>query len=133
MNKNIKILLVEDDRDDAELLKNALDENSVKYDLHLISQGDKAVSWLIDCDALPDIVVMDLNLPKLHGREILQKLKNEGRFNNLPIVVLSTSSSAEDISFCMENGAKSFIIKPTTLEGFNNAVDTIIRNVRTKI
>ena len=126
MNKPLDILLIEDDIDDVDLLKEALDDNGVNYKINVIMEGDKVTGYLNAVAHVPRVIVMDLNLPKADGREILQAIKNSGSFVTVPIVVLSTSSSKEDMDFCYKMGIKQFITKPATIEGWNATIKTIV-------
>lgn len=122
---SLNILLIEDDRDDIELLQEALVSNGVEFKLHAIMQGDKILPWLLSTEPLPDVIVMDLNMPKLHGREILEMIKREERLCGIPLVVLSTSSSRAEKAYCLSRGATHFITKPNDMEGFKEAVKII--------
>jgi len=124
--KKIKILLVEDDADDVELLQDAIRDNAVECTVDVIMEGDKVMPYLESCSILPDIIVMDLNLPKLHGREILSKVRASENFSAIPVMVLTTSASPHDIQFAREKGANKFLTKPNTIQGFNAAVENII-------
>ena len=126
MRKPLDILLIEDDIDDVDLLKEALDENNVQYQMEVIMEGDKVYPYLENIDTLPGIIVMDLNLPKTDGKEILLELKSSSPFTNIPIIVLTTSSSKEDIDYCNRMGISKFITKPATIEGWNSTIDSIV-------
>jgi DNA-binding response OmpR family regulator len=126
MKKVLDILLVEDDIDDVDLLKDALLENNVHYQMAVIMEGDKVFKYLENIDTLPEIIVMDLNLPKTSGKEILQEIKSKYSLTKIPIVVLTTSSSKEDIEYCNKMGISKFITKPATLEGWNNTIHSIL-------
>lgn len=126
MNKRLDILLIEDDIDDVDLLKDALNENNVQYQMEVIMEGDKVYSYLKTIETLPEIIVMDLNLPKTDGKEILQELKSSSPYTQIPIVVLTTSSSKEDIDYCTRMGISKFITKPSTIEGWNSTIDSIV-------
>ncbi len=69
---------------------------------------------------------MDLNLPKTDGKEILSEIKSSSPYTNIPIVVLTTSSSKEDIDYCTRMGISKFITKPATIEGWNNTINSIM-------
>lgn len=127
MEKAIHILLIEDDADDIELLEEALKSNHVSYTLHSIMEGDKVAPYLNTGNDIPDIIVLDFNLPKLHGREILSLIKAADAFSKVPLVVLTTSSSKEDILFAEKMGADHYITKPTTISDFNKAITTIVQ------
>ncbi len=124
--KKLGILLVEDDPDDIELMQEALVDNRIPYQMETISQGDRVLSYLESCKNFPDIVILDLNLPKLHGREVLTKIKTSSQLRNIPVVILTTSSSPVEKEFCIKAGASSFITKPSTVDGFNATVAEIV-------
>lgn len=123
--KKLRIFLIEDDGDDIELLKEAFEMNSIECHMEVVTEGDKAIPALSG-SMRPDVIVMDLNLPKLHGREILALIKDSADFCAIPVVVLTTSSLQDDINFAYSMGAKQFITKPNTIDGFNAAVQTIV-------
>jgi CheY-like chemotaxis protein len=124
--KKIKILLIEDDGDDIELLREAFDMNQVNCHIDVVTEGDRAIPFLETAHELPDVIVMDLNLPKLHGREILAQIKASDSLATIPLVVLTTSSSQDDVKFSYAMGAKQYITKPNTIDGFNSTVKTIV-------
>ena len=125
MKHLINVLLVEDDADDIELLKKALDDNGVNYSLEEITAGDGVLRYLKNHRRVPDVIVMDLNLPKVHGKDVLREIKTHERFKNVPLLVLTTSKSREDIDYTSRWGVDAFITKPTTIDGFNETVATI--------
>ncbi|MDQ6814567.1 MAG: response regulator [Bacteroidota bacterium] len=126
MKKMLNILLIEDDIDDVDLLKDALEENNVHYQMQVIMEGDKASNYLQTLKALPEIIVMDLNLPKTDGKEILNEIKSSYSLSQIPIVVLTTSSSKEDIDYCIGKGVNKFITKPATIDGWNGTIHSIV-------
>lgn len=126
MRKPLEILLIEDDIDDVDLLKEALNDNDIQYEMEVIMEGDKVHSYLNKTESLPEIIVMDLNLPKTGGKEILQEIKSSSPLINIPIVVLTTSSSQDDIEYCYKMGINKFITKPSTIEGWNSTIHLIM-------
>ena len=126
----LKILLVEDDSDDVELLRDSFHSNNLSVDLRVFSEGDKVAAFLREPDFTPDIFIIDFNLPKVHGREILKMLKMHPTFGTVPIVVFSTSAAKEDIEFSKEYGAAHFITKPASVDGFNRAIQVILSCVK---
>jgi CheY-like chemotaxis protein len=124
--KKIKILLIEDDSDDIELLREAFDMNNISCHIDVVTEGDRAMPYLENAHELPDVIVMDMNLPKLHGREILAMIKKSEGLAKIPLVVLTTSSLQDDIKFSYSMGATQYITKPNTIEGFNNTVQKIV-------
>ena len=121
----LQILLIEDDADDIDLLEEAFRENKISYNLDVIMQGDKVTPYLSNVDSLPQVIVLDFNLPKLHGREVLNLIKTSPVVSDIPVVVLTTSTAREDMEFALNNGAAHFITKPTSIQEFRNAVNLI--------
>ena len=126
MNTKIDILLIEDDADDIELFEEALKTNLVPYSMNVVSEGDKVSDYMDNLTKYPQVIVLDFNLPRVHGRDVLRMIKSSERFKKIPLVVLTTSASKEDIAYSMGWGADHFITKPTSTEGFSNTVATIV-------
>ncbi len=125
MKDMLHILLIEDDNDDIELIQDALNENEVSYQLKVIKDGGEVAGYLETGNDIPDIIVMDFNLPKVHGREILKNIKRTDNFKTIPLLILTTSSSQDDIDYSYKEGANRYLIKPTTTSGIRNVVDVI--------
>lgn len=125
MKKPLDILLIEDDIDDIDLLKDALNENKVQYHMDVIMEGDKVSNYFKSVKDLPEIIVMDLNLPKTNGKEVLHELKSSFHLT-VPIVILTTSSSKEDIDYCNKLGIRKFLTKPDSIEGWNTTIHSIM-------
>jgi CheY-like chemotaxis protein len=126
MQKAIRILLVEDDQDDIEFLKEALKKNKVSHATEVITKGDEVIPHLGKSIHYPDVIILDLNLPRMHGKEVLSRLKSNANYKSLPIIILTTSSATLDTQFCLQQGAKKFITKPINKEGFDRLVHDII-------
>src|SRR5688572_18956947 len=122
----LNILLVEDDPDDVELMQDALQDNGIAFHMEVVRQGDRVLSFLETCKNFPNIILLDLNLPKMHGREVLSRIKLSKEFKHIPVVILSTSSSKSEREFCLSAGATKFLTKPTTVEGFNKTIQSIM-------
>ena len=127
------ILLVEDNPDDAELTRIAFEEAGFDYPLEHVSDGAEALDFLFARGAhaarlgkpLPAVVLLDLNLPKLSGREVLQALRADPRTRGLPVVVLTTSVEPFDVDDVYELGANSYIQKPVEFDRFIEAARQI--------
>lgn len=125
----IEILLVEDNPGDVRLTQEALKEARVLYKLHVVEDGIEALAFLqrkgqyTNCP-LPDIVLLDLNLPRKHGHEVLQELKKNRRLKHIPVVVLTTSAADDDILQSYNLHANAYIIKPVDLEKFLRVMKT---------
>jgi len=122
----MNILLVEDDPDDVELLESAFKDYNIPFEFTVITQGDKVLSHLENCNEYPDVIVLDLNLPKMHGREILTRIKMNDGFKTIPLLVLTTSSTKTDMDFCLEAGADHYLVKPSTMSAYSQIIDIIL-------
>jgi CheY-like chemotaxis protein len=122
----LKILLVEDDQDDVELMEDVLREKGVHFTLDVIKQGDKVISFLKMGKNFPNVILLDLNIPKLHGRDVLARLKADDDLRHIPVVILTTSSTPAEKEYCLKAGAHQFLTKPTTVDGFDSSIRTIL-------
>jgi two-component system, chemotaxis family, response regulator Rcp1 len=126
----IDILLVEDNPGDARLTREALAMSKVQNHLHHVRDGEEALSFLRHKgeygDApTPDLVLLDLNLPRRHGREVLEDIKNDPALAHIPVVVLTSSEAEEDILRSYRLHANCFITKPVDLEQLTKVVHGI--------
>jgi CheY-like chemotaxis protein len=126
----ISILLVEDDPDHVDLTRIALQTARVPFGLQVVMDGTEALQYLHHEDPyrnapLPDLILLDLNLPKLDGREVLRAIKSDPELRCIPVIVLTTSSDASDIDVAYQNHANSFITKPTDFDDFLHAIETM--------
>ena len=127
MNDPLKpnvILMAEDDSDDRLLVKDALSECSWQADLRFVANGEELLDYLFrrgafeDADApRPGLILLDLNMPRKDGREVLREIKQHSDLRRIPVVVLTTSRADTDIQSIYELGANSFISKPVQFEG----------------
>src|SRR5574337_1997952 len=123
--KIIDILLVEDNPGDVELVREALNEGKVRNELHVAMDGEEAIRILRGSDPCPDLVLLDLNLPRKNGREVLQDIKSDPKLAIIPVVVLTSSKEEEDILRSYRLHANCYITKPVDLEQFLNVVKSI--------
>jgi len=124
------ILLVEDNRGDADLVRLALEENKIHTDLHVVSDGVEAMEFLRKTGAYPDaprpdVILLDLNLPKKDGREVLEEVKSDDALKRIPVVVLTTSTQDEDILRAYNLNANCYVTKPVDFEQFAKVVHSI--------
>ena len=128
----IEILLVEDNPGDMRLTKEALKEGKVYNNLHWAKDGVEALEFLRRDGQhakapRPDIILLDLNLPKKDGREVLSVIKNDDQLKHIPVVVLTTSKAEEDIVRSYNLHANCYVTKPVDLEKFISVVHAIDR------
>src|SRR3982751_5366036 len=109
----LSILLIEDDPDDVELMQEALKNAEIDYSMKVLAEGNTVLPHLELCKNFPSVIVLDLNIPKLHGREVLQQLKSSASFRDIPVAVLTTASSQKERENCLQAGANIFITKPS--------------------
>jgi len=126
----IEILLVEDNPADVRLTQEALKEGKVCNNLSVVRDGVEALAFLRRQGgfaevAIPDIILLDLNLPKKDGREVLQEIKNDPELRRIPVVVLTTSKAEEDILRVYDLHANCYITKPVDLEQFIDVVKSV--------
>lgn len=120
------VLLVEDDEADAMLIEAALHEHGMARDIHHVHDGLAALQHLRDPGSpRPDLIVLDLNMPRMNGRELLSVLKGDENLLSIPIVVLTTSSAPDDIKAAYHQHANAYVTKPINLDDFVQAVHSI--------
>jgi CheY-like chemotaxis protein len=130
IDSSINILLVEDNPGDVRLTQEALEEGKMINKLHVVEDGVEAMAFLRQeekyADAVrPDLILLDLNLPKKDGREVLSEIKADERLKRIPVVILTTSRAEEDIVKTYDYHANCYITKPVDLDQFIKIVKSI--------
>ncbi|MFD6896893.1 response regulator [Rhodococcus sp. NPDC060086] len=126
----IDVLLVEDDPGDELMTREAFEDNKIGNALHVVRDGEEALDFLYQRGAhvdapKPDLILLDLNLPKYDGRQVLEKIKSDPDLAPIPVVVLTTSSAEEDILRSYRLHANAYVTKPVDLDQFIKAVKQI--------
>ncbi len=126
----IEILLVEDNLGDARLAEEALKENKVRNNLYHVEDGVEAITFLRRrgehaAAPRPDLILLDLNLPRKDGREVLVEIKEDPELRSIPVVVLTTSEAERDLLVTYEHHANAYIVKPIDLDRFIDVVQAI--------
>jgi len=126
------ILLVEDNAGAIRLTREALREAEVAVELVAVADGEQAVAYLRgDGDHAgaerPDLILLDLNLPKKNGLEVLEEVRQDAALRHIPVIMLTTSSSARDIAACYDRGVNCYVVKPLDLDDFTALVQAINR------
>ena len=126
----IDILLVEDNPGDVILTEEAFSEAKISNNLHITRDGEEALSYLrreagFENAVRPDLILLDLNLPKIDGREVLDTVKSSDVLKRIPIVVLTSSEAEQDIIKTYDLHANSYIVKPITLDQFVRVVNAV--------
>lgn len=127
------ILMVDDDVDDCALVRDALEEIGTSHDLRFACDGEALFDYLErkgrftdrNTAPRPDLILLDLQMPRKNGRESLKQLKTERAWRRIPVVVLTTSTAADDINYAYEMGVNSYVTKPATFRTLVEAVRLI--------
>lgn len=120
------ILYAEDDQDDFEAVKEALNQITGHQTLIHARNGEEAIKFLERNDPLPDLIVLDLNMPVMNGKEVLSWLKARHEYKNIPIMVFTTSSREEDVKLC-QRYACTFFRKPTLYRDLLHVAQTMLQ------
>jgi len=128
--KSIEILLIEDNPGDVRLTREALKEYKMANNLHVVGDGEQAMAFLRKSGVYankprPDVILLDLNLPKKDGREVLAEIKEDDLLKQIPVVILTMSQSEEDILTSYDLHANCYITKPLDIAQFMHVVKTI--------
>lgn len=130
MNKEINILLVEDNEGDIVLTVEALNEAKISNSIVVLRDGEEALKYLMKEDPYqdaetPSLIFLDINLPKIDGKEVLIKIKNHNSLKIVPVVILTTSDSEKDILDSYTNHANCYITKPVDFKKFMDVIHRI--------
>jgi two-component system, chemotaxis family, response regulator Rcp1 len=121
----IEILLVEDNLGDVRLTQEALRDSKVRNRLRVVGDGVEAMTLLRGPEPLPDLILLDLNLPKKGGREVLSEIKEDDRLKHIPVVILTTSQAERDILESYRLQANAYVTKPVDLDQFLRVIQSI--------
>lgn len=130
-HNSIEILLVEDNRNDAELTIRELKKHNMANSLFHVKDGEEALEFIFatgryassrDMQSAPKVILLDIQMPKVNGIEVLQKIKSDERTRAIPVVILTSSKEDPDVKKCYSLGANSYIVKPVNFEGFAEAI-----------
>lgn len=128
--KAVQILMIEDNPGDIELSKVALRGGNLANDLHIVEDGEAALDFLhrrgrYGSAIRPDIILLDLNLPKVSGREVLKEIKTNEDLASIPVIILSSSEDAEDVKQSYALSANSFVTKPVQVDEYISVLGAI--------
>ena len=123
INRKLHILLVEDSASDTMLIRRSFDRSRLDHTLYCVEDGEKAIAFL-KCEGeykqvkRPDLIILDLNLPRLNGREVLAQIKQDPILKRIPVVILTTSSAEQDVVGSYDLHANCYIVKPFDVYDF---------------
>lgn len=127
---NLELMLIEDNPAEIMLMEEILAEAGVTLELRLVSDGEAALEYLrrqgrFVAASRPDLIMLDLNLPGLDGRQVLREIKEDPDLRAIPVIILTTSQAEEDIQQCYQLQANCYITKPVSLEAFIEVIRSI--------
>ncbi|WP_420386136.1 response regulator [Roseivirga sp.] len=131
MIERVKTLIVEDNAADIELLKIAFAKNEIDTEIIVKTDGEAAIDYLLKLKkrctpiAFPKLVILDLNLPKRSGKEVLEVIKRDCVLKRLPVIIMSTSDVSEEIESCYELHSNAYLVKPNDFNHFLSLVQSI--------
>lgn len=133
LTKTVEILLVEDSINDAELTIREMKKHKLVNELFHVKDGEEALDYIFArgpfsdrlIEQRPKLVLLDIQMPKVNGIEVLQQVKADERTRTIPVVMLTSSKEDPDIKRCYELGANSYIVKPVNFEAFTTAIKSI--------
>lgn len=118
------IVLADDDSDDRDLFREAMGLVSDSVQLAMVKDGEELMELLTNCPRDPDMIFLDLNMPRKNGKECLQAISNNDKWRGIPVVIYTTSINPRDVEECRKKGARNFIRKPNSFE----ELKTLLRN-----
>jgi CheY-like chemotaxis protein len=126
-HRAIRILIAEDDPDDRMLVEDAFNEARLGNEVEFAFDGVDLIEKLaaLGPTRLPDLIMLDLNMPRMDGREALRALKESARYRHIPVIILTTSKAEEDVLRSYDTGASSYITKPVSFQGMLDVLNTL--------
>ena len=130
LSEPLEILLVEDNKGDIGLITEFFSDSVIRINLHIAEDGEEAIRFLFCKDQFsgsphPDIIILDWNLPKKSGLEVLREIKENRNLKNIPVIILTTSSTEKDISQAYDQHANAYLVKPIDFDKFAKVIGSI--------
>lgn len=130
MSRPVRILLIEDNPGDADLIQETLEEGNLHVQVTVAMDGTQALPYLraqapFESAEHPDLILLDLNLPKMDGRQVLTEIKRDPNWRKIPVVILTSSDAEHDVAKSYDLGAACYVTKPVGLAAFQTAVRSI--------
>jgi CheY-like chemotaxis protein len=130
MSAATRILLVDDDPDDKFLFLEALRKAAEWSSCSYCSSGTDALKWLMNAELLPHYIFLDLNMPRLNGKDVLKEIKKDGRLHQIPVIIYSTSNQETDKQECIRLGAALYVTKPYRLHDLEKIILHVFETVK---
>lgn len=126
MEKTLDVLLVEDNLIEVMKMRRTISLLELPHNIHEAKNGEEALKLLEDKSNLPDIILLDLNMPKINGIEFLKILKADEDLKHIPTIILTTSSNQKDLLECYKTGMSGYVLKPLKYEDYVNKIKTVL-------
>jgi len=126
MKNTLKVLLIEDDTIEVMKLNRTISSLSLNHEIVEANNGEEALSILEKKDDLPDIILLDLNMPKINGIEFLSILKEDDALKHIPTIILTTSNNHKDLLECYKIGIAGYILKPLKYEAYVSKIEKLL-------
>ena len=124
--KPLKILLIEDDTIEVMKFNRVVESSDLLHEVIMSQNGEEALKYLNEVEVLPDLILLDLNMPKINGLEFLKLLKNDVRLRYMPTVILTTSNNQRDLMQCYKIGIAGYLLKPLKYEDYVSKIEKIL-------
>ncbi|MFC4269373.1 response regulator [Polaribacter marinivivus] len=126
MEKTLRILLVEDNLIEIMKMKRTISLLKLNHTINEAKNGEDALEFLKDRSKIPDIILLDLNMPKINGIEFLKIIKANDDLKHIPTIILTTSSNQKDILECYKTGMSGYVLKPLKYEDYVKKIETVL-------
>ncbi|APZ47579.1 response regulator [Polaribacter reichenbachii] len=126
MENILKVLLVEDNLIEIMKMKRTISLLKLKHTIHEAKNGEEALQFLEDKSNIPDIILLDLNMPKINGIEFLKIIKANDDLKHIPTIILTTSSNQKDLLECYRTGMSGYVLKPLKYEDYVKKIETVL-------
>ena len=126
MAKNLKVLLIEDNLIEIMKMKRTISLLKLEHTMHEAKNGEEALEILEDKSKFPDIILLDLNMPKMSGIEFLTIIKESEEFRHIPIVILTTSDNQKDLLECYRIGISGYVLKPLKYDDYVKKIEVVL-------
>lgn len=130
--KNVKVMVIEDNQADIDLIKYAFKKNHYTNELIVVKDGEEALDYLltrckIDEEKKPELIILDINIPKVNGLEVLRQVKEDEEMSVIPVTILSTSCSDADVIKAYKDHVNAYLVKPTDVDEFIEVIDQLLK------
>ncbi len=129
MTEIITFLLVDDDKDDTSLFEEMLQQINSAVRFRWAKDGQEALDQLRTGDSFPDLIFLDLNMPRMDGKEFLARVKADEKIRDIPVVIYTTSSQSRDVEETMQSGAACYIAKPSNIKELKAILSSIVESI----